>query len=207
MSTTWSTTEPASAWTRRAILSGPCVTRRGDSSATRPASDRSSPSRSSWSSRRQGRVPSPAALSATFRSSSTRRACRPGPRAGAGSSRPTDTSEQVEQLLGRHRLHQVVVEARGPRALAVSLLPPPRQGDDERRPFGARPPGAAADGGGDLVAVLAGQAEVEDDDVGLARQGHGEGLVAVVGEGNRGAGPSQDGAQRNGGVLVVVDDE
>src|SRR5436190_9484920 len=80
--------------------------------------------------------------------------------------------EQRRQLAEHHGLDEVAVEARFLRALAIVGLAPARDGDDRNL---ARP-GRRAQPATDLVAVQAGQAEVEQHRVGTERVGSVERL-------------------------------
>src|SRR5207248_10754270 len=87
----------------------------------------------------------------------------------AGSGRGRGGGEQVFDGGGVHRFDEVVVEAGRAGAGAVLVLAVAGQGDEQRLGPGPR----AAQAAGDFVAVHAGQADVQEDDL---RTGGGEGV-------------------------------
>src|SRR4029079_2668838 len=109
--------------------------------------------------------------------------------------------EQGRQLAEHHGLDEVAVEAGVFRALAIVGLAPAGDRDDRNL---ARP-GRGAQLPADLVAVQAGQAEVEQDRVGAQRVGPDERLRPGAGDVGLVAAEREQQRQALGAVAVVVD--
>lgn len=107
-----------------------------------------------------------------------------------------------ERLPGVVRLHYVVV---GPEVEAVDAGAHIGAGGDHDH----RGAGALADLAADLVAVLVGQAEVEEDDTEAVALGDEclEGLLAAAGVRDVESVPRQDRGQSGGDMVVVLDEE
>ncbi|GLV93602.1 hypothetical protein Slala04_50560 [Streptomyces lavendulae subsp. lavendulae] len=120
-----------------------------------------------------------------------------------GSGAPGDGVDAGEELAGVVGLDDVVVGAHVQAVDAGAHVGPRGDHDDGRG-------GALADPAAHLVAVLVGQAEVEQDHAegrGAGGQECLEGLFAVAGVGDLEAVPGEDRGQGGGDVVVVLDEQ
>ena len=107
------------------------------------------------------------------------------------------------QRAGLDRLDDVVIEAGLVRAAAILVLAPAGQGDDG----GPLQAGLAAEPAADLVAVHAGHADIEQDELGAEVDRLAQGGRPVVGHADLLPGQLQQHAQAHGRVNVVVHDQ
>src|SRR5688572_31728591 len=129
---------------------------------------------------------------------------RAGKRTGSrGRLMRADRREDLLEQLGLDRLREVMVEASVPRALAIGILAPARDGN-ERGPAHLR---ALPQRPGDLVTAHAGKADVHQHDLRTERCRELDRGAAFVGELHLMTHEAKQHGKALGGIRVIVDDE